>query len=249
MTSPTRLRLYVGLLLLTLLAMAMLYSHHQASQSKERETSTARDLPEIQAEGTLRLLTSYQGAEQGYKLAQKLGQKLFLKVDVHLEDNTAKALELLNQKDVDLVLLSLVRTTAIDSLRYRWVQERVSGPVYLAQRQDSLRLKRQLDIAGKTITIPRQSPLALFAQHLAEELGDSIHIAQDPLYNTEQLLMLVSTGRIDYTLCTQEETELYAPLFPQLDLSLPISYALRRGWLVRAESQVLADSLSKLLLQ
>ena len=123
--------------------------------------------------------------------------------------------------------------------------EQTSGPIYLVQRRaDSTHhISRQVELAGRSITLPEASPLRLFLEHLGEEIGDSIRLAVDPHYATEGLAMLVASGKIPYTACSEEDAKRLAQKLPELDCSLPLSYSLRTTWLLRRSSPQLADSL------
>ena len=55
--------------------------------------------------------------------------------------------------------------------------------------------------------------------------------------------MQVASGKINYTVCTSEEAERFARLFPTLDCTLPLSYSVRTAWLMRRNSPALRDSL------
>ena len=134
---------------------------------------------------------------------------------------------------VDVIARPLAHTVAIDTALFRPFGEATTGPIFLVQRKadSATHVGRQLDLAGRTITLPEASPLRLFLEHLGEEIGDSIRLAVDPHYATEGLAMLVASGKIPYTAC------------PELDCSLPLSYSLRTTWLLRRSSPQLADSL------
>lgn len=250
--SPAgRLRLYGILLIVTLATMAYLYRRAQLAETPAESAITLpRDLAEISAEGRLRILAPYEAFASGdstgraYALARYIGAHTPLEVEVLLEDNTERALEMLRLGAVDLIAHPFVRTADIDTTQYTWIQGTTSGPLYLVQRADTAHLiTRQLDLADLTITLPEGSPLSLFVHHLAEEIGDSIHINENELYNAEQLIIQVASGDIDYTICSEDQRDTYRALHPNLDFSLPLSYSLRRGWLVRRASLVLRDSI------
>lgn len=251
MQTSKRIRLYGVLLLVALVLMGLLYQ--LARPSGEPRIRLPRGYLEVATEGKLRMLTSYDafvrdslaGGQQGiYALARQIGQRAGLEVEVLLEDNDDTAMELLRSGRIDVIAKPMVRTASIDSTELVWVQDMTTGPVYLVQRRDSLTyLDKQLDLAGRTIYLPKASPLRIFIDHLSEEIGDSIHIIEDPLYNTEQIIMRVAARSIDYTLCSDAEAQHYRQLFDSLDFDLPVSYSLRRGWLMRRSSPDLVDSL------
>lgn len=253
MTSTTRMRLYLVCLVLTLVAMGFIARCSRSSTQSE-SIIVERDYPQIAQEGKLRVLASYAQHQEANSsgsivmLSRRLSQASGLEIEIRLEDNTDEALRLLASGQIDLIMHPLVRSSAIDTIQYRWVRESTSGPIYLVQRLDSAtRLTRQLDLEGQTIHLPKGSPHALFVQHLANEIGGTINITEDELYNTEQLIVLVQARQIDLTLCNEDERKRLETHFPELDFSLPLSHSLRRGWLVRRSSPMLSDSLSSWL--
>lgn len=248
---------YLAYGLALLLALGLMYYLRGRTESKEAtspEPPSERDYPAIRQEGTLRLLTAYgEGGEvqagrltgQVYELAQQLHRRSGLKVEVVLENSWDKALEELRTGRVDLVARPLAHTMAVDTALYLPFGEMSSGPIFLVQRRaDTTTLvRRQLDLAGRTITLPEASPLRLFLEHLGEEIGDSLRLESAPKYATEQLAIQVASGHIDYTACTAQEAKRLGALLPELDCSLPLSYSTRTAWLLRRRSPVLADSL------
>ena len=211
-----------------------------------RGANSERDYPEIRKEGVLRLLTAYgEGGEVQdgkltglvYELAKRLHQRTGLQVEVVLENSWERALEELRTGAVDVIARPLAHTVAIDTALFRPFGEATTGPIFLVQRKadSATHVGRQLDLAGRTITLPEASPLKLFL--------DSIRLAVDPHYATEGLAMLVASGKIPYTACSEVDAKRLAEKLPELDCSLPLSYSLRTTWLLRRSAPQLADSL------
>lgn len=236
------------------LVLILMYALRQCVTGDNKPVATediVRDYSDIREEGTLRLIAPYHLARLDSldpsnvaTLLQKLGARSGLKLNLEFEDNTQRALDKLRAGAVDLVLEPVALTSELDSSLFASVGEYVSSPLYLVQRADSTKLiKKQLELEGKTITLPRESLSQLFVGHLADELGVAVATKEDSLYNTEQLIMKVRAGSIDYTLCSAEERKYYEASFPELDFSLPLSHSLRRGWICRRSSPALIDSL------
>lgn len=263
-SSRKMLRRYIIWLIITVLVMVILYDCSRRARERHGQDSVTlvRDYPEIAKEGRLRLLVGYEafglgaldstgradkGGEHGgwiFRLIHLVGAQ-GISLDALLEDNAQRALDKLQATEVDIVALPLLRTMQVDTTAFRWVEGHTSGPLYLVQRQDSLTIDRQMDLSGRTIYLPRESQQRLFIEHLAQEMGEEIHIEEHPLYNTEQLISMVQASLIDYTLCTAQERERYESLYPSLNFALPVSHMLRGGWLIRASSPQLADSIEQ----
>lgn len=254
MGSAKQIRLYGVLLLFTLMLMGWLYQLAQSDAETISSETIHKDYTEIHSVGRIIVATSYSAFaydstnSQLQTLIQTLSRNSGLDVNVVVEDNTRKMLDLLRAGEVDIIVKPLVRTSEIDTALFSWLHSEVSGPIYLVQRRDSTgQVSKQLDLTGKTIRLPQGSPQSIFLRHLSEEMGLSLDIEYDPVYNTEQIIMLVSAGEVDYTLCSESEATVYQELFPTLDFSLPVSHNLRRGWLIRKSSVHLRDSLRRWL--
>lgn len=253
MNIRKRMWLYLVLLVLALATMWMLKPGRQASVLSEGQSRLPRDYNEVKQEGILRILAPYSFTQEHREASKLNAQTLVnqlkklsgLQVELRLEDNTHRALEMLLLGEVDLILKPVAHTAELDSSLYIWLGQHVAEPIYLVQRKDTLsQIHKQLELEGQTITLPHKSQLHLFLQHLTEEMGINLRVQEDSLYNTEQLIVKVQAGTIDYTLCSGEEVRRYKDSFPQLDFTLPITHNLRRGWLTRRSSPQLADSLN-----
>lgn len=247
-----RMWLYLILLVLALGTMWLLKPSTQGDDTDKAKSLLPRDYKEVKEEGILRVLAPYTvtqentstSGENVQSLINSLKQLSGLDIELRLEDNTHKALEMLLLGEVDLVLKPIAHTAELDSSLYIWLGQHVAEPIYLVQRKDTTQqIYKQLELENKVITLAHRSHLRLFLQHLTEEMGITMQIREDSLYNTEQLIMKVQAGSIDYTLCSGEEVKRYKDSFPSLDFTLPITHNLRRGWLTRRSSPQLADSL------
>lgn len=256
MNLSKRMWLYLGLLFLALSTMYLVKPKGEQEANNQARGRLPRDYQEVKSEGILRVMAPYQigtdstkqGTENAQQLIHRLRKRSGLEIELSLEDNTHRALEALLLGEVDLILEPVAYTAELDSSLYILLDERLADPIYLVQRRDSAKhVSKQLELEGREVTLPLNSELQLFLHHISEEMGLNIAIRQDSLYNTEQLIMKVQAASIDYTLCSGEEAKRYARHFPDLDFTLPISHNLRRGWLTRRASPILADSLRRWL--
>ncbi len=211
-----------------------------------------RDYQEIINSGGLRVLTSYSAYSREDRKSKELNlfidfiqKNKGLNVKLKKENSRPLALQKLISGDIDLIAEKIVLTTKIDTANFTAINEEYCEPIYLVQRKDSLSIKSHFDLGGKEICLPKDSELKLFVEHLSEEIAKPLTTKIDPLYGTEQLILKVLDGKVDYTLCSAEEARYYSEQFPSLDISLPISFSLRRAWLVRKSSKDLCDSLNK----
>ena len=110
-------------------------------------------------------------------------------------------------------------------------------------------IRNQLDLAGKTLYIPKDSPAQLRLQNLGHEIGDTIYVIEDELYSGEQLAIMVAKGDIDYAVCDQQTAALSQKQLPEIDIKTDISFTQLQSWAVRKDSPILLDSLNSWLEQ
>lgn len=72
---------------------------------------------------------------------------------------------------------------------------------------DSLYIKNQLDLAGRTLHVVKGSPSILRIRNLGNEIGDTIYIKEIEKYGPEQLIFMVAHGDIDYVVCDESIAE------------------------------------------
>lgn len=247
-----QLAIYGVLLVSVLILMVAL---RDCVQKDKNQIETIRDYKAIKEEGVLRIIAQYndrdyyigQDSTAGfvYDLSKRLSAISGIQIEILLEKNWKESLESLHAGSCDIIAQDIPLTATTDTSRYRFLKIMRPGRLYLVQRKsNSMMISRQIDLAGRTITIPEGAPSTLFITHLSEEIGDSIYVKTDPDYSTEQLAMMVAAGDIDFTICNKQEAKKLEELLPALDCNTPLSFELRQAWLVRQESKDLADSLN-----
>lgn len=261
MKRKKQLSLYLGLLLLASLLMTLCYRLSQRKEQSSKEQLLERDLPEIVSSGVLRVVTTLDGGHDAFSFLQegstlrskiqRLSDSLGVDVALGYDNDYARALEQLLSGEVDIVAREVPLTTMIDTTLLSVLELSILPPIYLVQRSDTATLiTRQVDLAAKTITLPDDSPYKMFVEHLSDDIGANIHIQTDSLYALEQLALQVMTGKIDYTICREDDRERLVELSKgTLDVSLPISFSMRGGWLVRKSSVKLLKALDSLFVE
>jgi len=109
---------------------------------------------------------------------------------------------------------------------------------------DSLFIRNQLDLAGRTLHVVKASPSILRIRNLGDEIGDTIYISEIEKYGSEQLIAMVAHGDIDYAVCDESIAQAAIDSLPQLDISTDISFTQFYSWGVSKQSPVLLDSLN-----
>ncbi len=133
---------------------------------------------------------------------------------------------------------SLLLTTPIVLNKQVLVQRKATSP------SDSLFVRNQLDLAGKTLHVVKGAPSILRIHNLGNEIGDTIYIKEIDKYGPEQLIALVAHGDIDYAVCDESIARAVAKDLPQIDIKTDISFTQFYSWAVSKQSPALLDSLN-----
>jgi membrane-bound lytic murein transglycosylase F len=95
-------------------------------------------------------------------------------------------------------------------------------------------VRNQLDLAEKTVYVQKGSSYAQRLYSLERESGMDIGIIEVH-YDAEELARQVARGEIEYTVCDDYMSNIIGALFPELDLSTPVSFPQNIAWSVRKE--------------
>lgn len=225
---------------------------------KEKPKGHPRDYAEIAAEKIIRAATEYNSVSfyvdgdtlSGfhYELIEAFARYHGWEAAIVPEMSFDKRLEGLAQGEFDVIAYSIPATSELkDSLllthpivlnKQVLVQRKATSPT------DSLFVKSQLDLAGKTLNVVKGSPSILRIRNLENEIGDTIYIKEIDKYGSEQLISLVAHGDIDYAVCDEIIARAVADSLPQIDISTDISFTQFYSWGVSKQSPVLLDSLN-----
>ncbi|MDR2918341.1 MAG: transporter substrate-binding domain-containing protein [Tannerella sp.] len=251
MFSKKLLLLYIFLLILAIGAMGVL-------TFLKSYDIPIRDYPEIHEEGVLRIVTEYNQSNyylsgdkiEGfqYELSKIIAELSGLEVFVYLEMSLEKSFEGLSKNQYDIIARNIPTTSDLKQ-DYLFIDPIVLDKQVLVQRaenenNDTELIRNHLDLAKKTLYIPQNSPAHLRLQNLQHEIGDTIFIVEDPLYSSEQLIIMVAKGDIDYAVCDQQIARLAQKQLPEIDIRTDISFTQLQSWAIRKNAPVLLDSLN-----
>lgn len=220
-----------------------------------------RDYAEIAAGKLIRAATEYNSISffvdgdtlSGfhYELIEAFARDHGWEVAITPEMSFDKRLEGLAEGKFDVIAYGILATSELkDSLLL--TSPIVLNKEVLVQRKasstdDSLFVRSQLDLAGKTLNVVKGSPSVLRIRNLGNEIGDTIYINEIDKYGPEQLMALVAHGDIDYAVCDESTARAVADSLPQIDISTDISFTQFYSWAVSKRSPVLLDSLNSWL--
>ena len=212
------------------------------------------DLPQIEDSGVLVALTlnssisyfDYRGEPMGfqYELAEQFAKSLGLELKIKVAPNKQSLVHMLQQGEGDLIAYPLPVTKELkDSILF--CGEDIITHQVLVQRNGNnpKPLSNVTELIGKNVYVkPGKHYNRLI--NLNAELGGGIlihQVAEDSI-STEDLIMQVSTGKIDYAVCDNDLAKLNKTYYPNLNINLLISFEQRASWAVRKTSPLLAES-------
>ena len=228
---------------------------------KRNTNAPTRDYQEIINSGNLNVVTDYNSFGYfvsgdtidgfQYEMIKRLENDWGIKVNIFLENRLDDNLYGLNKGVYDIVARNIPINSELKE-NFGFTQVIVRNKQVLVQRKpeynDSIPpIRQHLDLAKKQITVSENSPAILRLQNLSDEIGDTIFVKQNPTYGEEQLVMMVASGDIDYTVCSEIVARNLAKEFPEIDIDTDISFTQLESWAVRKESPTLLDSLNNWL--
>lgn len=249
-----RLILYFALLAIAIYLMVTLWS----AIHREQGPVLPRDYDEIVASGMLNVVTDYNTLGYRvagdtvvgfqYELIKAIERDWEIDVNLFLENSLEENLEGLQVGRYDIVARNIPVNTELKG-EFGFTRFLNRNKLVLVQRKleynDSIEpVRSQLDLAGKTIYVHQDSPAKLRIENLAHEIGDTIFIEEDPLYEAQQLVMMVAGGDIDFTVCGMQLAKSLASKITEIDIETDISFTQLESWAVRKESHALLDSLN-----
>ncbi len=236
----------------------------KSKTSRKKEKKKTSVLQQIQETGVLKVVIDYnstnyfvyRGKPMGYQyeLVMALCEDLEVQPEITVSNNMAETFEGLKTGRFDLVAKNLTVTRArreeiaftkpIKQTRQVVVQRKVSK-----SNPDSLFLKTTLDLAGKKIHVQQNTTYTRRLAHLSEEIGHFIEIAEDSVNGVEQLVAMVARGEIDYTVCDENVALLNQSYYPNLDVSLKISFPQNIAWAVQKDAHNWKEFLDRWIVQ
>lgn len=239
--------------LLLLACVCMMACRHQPQTTE----ATYYDLPQIKDSGVLVVLTlnsstsyfDYRGEPMGfqYELAEQFARSLGVKLKVEVARNTHDLVHKLLSGEGDLIAYNLPVTKEFkDSVAF--CGEDIITHQVLVQRngRKDKPLKNVTELIGKEVYVKPGKYLDRLI-NLDEELGGGIliHEVENDSVTTEDLIMQVSKGDIDYAICDNDLAKLNKTYYPNLNIDLAVSFDQRASWAVRKTSPLLGEAATK----
>ena len=209
------------------------------------------DLEQIHEEGVLKVVVDYnstnyfvyRGKPMGfqYEMVQELCDNLGVNLQISVSNNLDYSFDGLNNNRFDLIAKNLTVT------RSRKKEVQFTEPLkqtrqVLVQRKPNpndtttVYLKSTLELDGKKVHVQKNTSYYTRLVNLSEEIGSPIDIVEDTIYGVEQLIARVAKSEIDYTVCDEDVGSLNKTYYPNIDVSLVISFPQNIAWAVRKDA-------------
>lgn len=180
-----------------------------------------------------------------YELAQGFAKSLGVELKVKVLNSEVELVNALLNGEGDLIAYNLAITNERKKDLIYCGKENVSHQV-LVQRYGKNGLEDVTQLVGKEIYVmPGKYEERL--ENLNQELGGGIiinEVSADSI-NNEDLIEMVAKGKIDYTVTNNELARINKTYYPNLDITMEISFDQRSAWAVRKTSPKLAEAADK----
>lgn len=244
-------------ILLFLLSLFTLYSCH-SNKNNSNAADVIDDLLPILHAGEINVLTLsgsmsyfiYKGEPKGYEyeLLSDFAKSLKLKINIHLAENETKLMEMLLHGDGDLIAYNIPVTNEGKEQMFYCGRQVVNEQVLVqrANKGDTL-LKDVTGLIGKEVWVIHDSKYYRRLKNLNDELGGGIRIQtiEQDTVTVEDLIEMVSKGKIPYTLSDADMAKLNKTYYNNINISLIVGHPQRSSWAVRKTNPVLAGAINK----
>lgn len=190
---------------------------------------------------------NYRGEEMGidYENAKKFAADNGLELDFTIVENISRLIDKLENGEAHLAAYPVPSIGEYNSEIIYCGPKEITHQVLVANSSGNV-LKDVTDLVGKNITVEKDSKYLYRLRNLNEELGGGINILtlESDTITTEDLLGMVASGKIDYTVADTGMARLYSNSFPNLDMSLRLSSDQAASWAVAPGMESLAEKIN-----
>ncbi len=184
-----------------------------------------------------------------YELLRDLAKHLDISLEVVVSNDLEETFNCLRMGDCDLIAINLTVTkerrkkfdftTPHSQTRQVLVQRKPEGWEKMRESHIERELIRnQLDLENKKVYVQQNSAYYVRMLNLEEEIGDTIDIIDVP-DDTENLILKVAEGEIDFTVCDENVALVNQTYYPNLDVKTAISFPQNLAWAVNSDADEL----------
>lgn len=181
-----------------------------------------------------------------YSLAADFAKAKGMVLDLRVARSMTEAVAMLDSGSVDLLACGVPVTSQFKDKVVACGPEMLTTQVLVQPRiKGEAAITDVTQLPGRDVYVERGSKYEQRLQHLNDELGGgiAIHSVDSDSLIDEDLMQMVSDGKIPLTVVNRDVAMLNATYYPDLDISLDISFPQRAAWGVAPARRRLADSI------
>lgn len=228
------------------------------SDETNEDDTYMMDLPQLKAEGEITAVTLYSSTSyfqykmqpMGYEydLINNFALSQGLKLNIKVAENVTRMIEMLEAGEADVVAYPIqINNKLKDEVIYCGREEQSSQVLIQRANKGDETITDVTQLIGKDVYVKPDTKYYERLKNLDVELGGGIHIKDIPgdTVTTEDLIEMVSVGKIPYTISDENIARLNKTYFWNLNVSLKVSFLQRSSWIVRKSSPDLAAAINE----
>ena len=181
----------------------------------------------------------YRGRPMGfeYELLQDLSEELGVNLEIVVSNDISESIDGLKNKRFDLIAQNLTvtgkRKKELDfTIPFNQTVQVLVQRSESNKKDSTVYVKSVLELANKKVYVQKNSAYYQRLLNLSEEIGGTIEIISDSVYGVEELISRVAKRIIDYTICDENIGKLNKMYYPNIDISLQVSFPQNIAWAV-----------------
>ncbi|RXI22691.1 MAG: lytic transglycosylase F [Candidatus Amulumruptor caecigallinarius] len=180
-----------------------------------------------------------------YDLLTQLTKDKGMHLDLKVAPSLNRAVEMLDSGLVDLIAYEVPITAEYKDLVIPAGPENTTYQVLVQPKSDSL-ITDVTQLVGRDVYVENDSKYMARMQNLDSELGGgiNIHAIDKDTLITEDLIEMVSEGKIPLTVVDSDIARINKTYYNDLDVTMQLSYPQRSAWGVSPSTPWLADSIT-----
>lgn len=201
----------------------------------------------------------HQGEPKGYQfeMLNKYAKTLGVELEILVEPDYHKALQLLQQRRVDIVAMELPPLTNSHYAIEQTAPLFFSKQVLVQRKPDNWRKMRDMktvdanlvkelsQLDGKTITLSASSRKQYYLSDIQQASKNKVVVSIKNDKNVAQLIQDVANGKADYTLAFESTARAFSLIYNDIDVHTAVSPEMGVSWAVRKGSVNLRESVNQ----
>lgn len=188
----------------------------------------------------------YKGITRGfhYDLAKDFAEFLGVKLRIkEVNNDLDTAINRLNQGKYDLIAVSMTVTPERKE-KINFAHPLFETGEVLVQQKKHKAIFQLRDLDGKTVFIKKDSPYRKLLKQIEDSLHIRIQISEISHYATEDVLHLIETGEIEYTVTDENIAQALASSMKNLDYSVKLNTGINVSWATPSEATDLIQEIN-----